>query len=191
MAILSKWHKPEDLEIHNSLKRSFTDIQGLCLNLVECESFPESNSPDMCALCDSIDSGNLSVRSYLSIIWKDSVTHISMVSQFMWKLDFLLCGTYLNETILHIILLHYITISYCFWLALLYSVLYFFFFYQSCSLSLCTVFDAILSKICKVLLINSSANVFVFGDFNVHDKDWLTYSGRIDRPGELWPYSNG
>ena len=27
--------------------------------------------------------------------------------------------------------------------------------------------------------------MFVFGDFNVHYKDWLTYSGRTDRPGEL------
>ena len=27
------------------------------------------------------------------------------------------------------------------------------------------------------LLINPSANLFVFGDFNVHQKDWLTYSG--------------
>ena len=34
-------------------------------------------------------------------------------------------------------------------------------------------------------MINSSANVFVFGDFNVHHKDWLTYSGGTDRPGEL------
>ena len=30
-----------------------------------------------------------------------------------------------------------------------------------------------------------STNVFVFGDFNVHHKDWLTYSGGTDRPGEL------
>ena len=30
-----------------------------------------------------------------------------------------------------------------------------------------------------------SANVFVFGDFNVHHKDWLTYCGGDDRPGEL------
>ena len=29
------------------------------------------------------------------------------------------------------------------------------------------------------------ANVFVFGDFNVHHKDWLTYSGGTNRPGEL------
>ena len=35
----------------------------------------------------------------------------------------------------------------------------------------------------KVLIM--SANVFVFGDFNVHHKDWLTDSGGTDRPGEL------
>ena len=28
--------------------------------------------------------------------------------------------------------------------------------------------------------------MFVFGDFNVHHKDWLTYSGGTDRPGELF-----
>ena len=27
--------------------------------------------------------------------------------------------------------------------------------------------------------------MFVFGDFNVHHKVWLTYSGGTDRPGEL------
>ena len=27
--------------------------------------------------------------------------------------------------------------------------------------------------------------MFVFNDFNVHHKDWLSYSGRTDRPGEL------
>ena len=35
-------------------------------------------------------------------------------------------------------------------------------------------------------MINPSANVFVFGDFNVHHKDWLTYSGGTDRPGKLY-----
>ena len=33
------------------------------------------------------------------------------------------------------------------------------------------------SNIDEVLSINPSANVFVFGDFNVHHKDWLNYSG--------------
>ena len=31
---------------------------------------------------------------------------------------------------------------------------------------------------------NSSPNVFVFVDFNVHHEDWLTYSGGTDRRGE-------
>ena len=47
------------------------------------------------------------------------------------------------------------------------------------------VFYSFSSNIDEVLPINSSANVFVFGDFNVHHKDWLIYSGRTDRPGEL------
>ena len=62
---------------------------------------------------------------------------------------------------------------------------YFFFLYRSPS-ALCTVFDSISSNIDEVLSINPSANVFVFGDFNVHHKDWLTYSGGTDRSGELW-----
>ena len=73
----------------------------------------------------------------------------------------------------------------CFRLALLHSVSYFFFLYQSPSSALSTVFDSISSNIDELLSINSSANVFVFGDFNVHHKDWLTYSSETDRPGEL------
>ena len=46
-------------------------------------------------------------------------------------------------------------------------------------------FDSISSNIDEVLLINPSGNVFVFGDFNVHHKDWLTYSAGTDRPGQL------
>ena len=88
----------------------------------------------------------------------------------------------------------YLTNSYlCFQLALLHPVSQFFFLYQSCSSSLCMVFDAISFNIDEVLSINPSPNVFVFGDFNVHHKDWLTYSGGTDRPGELcyhFPISN-
>ena len=73
----------------------------------------------------------------------------------------------------------------CCWLALLHSVSYFFFLCWSPSLSLCMVFDSFLSNIDEVLLINPSANVFVFGDLNAHHKDWLTYSGGTDRFGEL------
>ena len=47
------------------------------------------------------------------------------------------------------------------------------------------VFDSILSNIDEILSINSSANVFVFGDLNVHNKCWLTYAGGTDRPSKL------
>ena len=67
MAILSKTSKPDNFEVHNSLKLSFENICGLRSNFVHCKSFLESNSPDILALCktnldDSIDSVNLSVR---------------------------------------------------------------------------------------------------------------------------------
>ena len=73
----------------------------------------------------------------------------------------------------------------CFRLGLLHSLSYFFFFFRSPSLSLCTVLDSISSNIDEILSINPSANVFDFGDFNIHRKDWLTYSGGTHRPGEL------
>ena len=73
----------------------------------------------------------------------------------------------------------------CFRLALLHSLSYFFSLYQSLSSALCMVFDSISSKIDEVLLINPTANVFVFGNFSIYHKDWLTYSSGTDRPGKL------
>ena len=72
MAILSKACKPDNFESHNSLKLSFTNIRGLRSNFVDCESFLESNSPDILALCET----NFSLRGYLSLIRKDSITHM-------------------------------------------------------------------------------------------------------------------
>ena len=81
MAILSKACKPDNSESHNSLKLSFTNIQGLRSNFVDCESFLESNSPDIPTLYEtnldgSIVSGNFSVRVYLPLIRKNSSTHM-------------------------------------------------------------------------------------------------------------------
>ena len=47
------------------------------------------------------------------------------------------------------------------------------------------VFGFVSSNIDEVLLINPPAYVFIFGEFNVHHKDWLTYSGGTDRSSEL------
>ena len=97
--MLSKACKPDNFESHNSLKLSFTNIRGLHSNFIDCESFLESNSPKIIALCeknldDSIGSGNFSVRRYLPLFQNDLVL-ICMVLQFMLKKDFLLHGIYL------------------------------------------------------------------------------------------------
>ena len=76
MTILSKGCKPDNFGSHYSLKLSFTNIlalRGLRPNFVECESFLESNSPDILALCetnldDSIDPDIFSVKGYLPLI---------------------------------------------------------------------------------------------------------------------------
>ena len=151
-------------------------------------NFLESKSPDIPALSetnldDSIDFGNFSVRSYLPLVQKDSITpmhglvvYVNEGLPFVWdlslenSLDFYLCSQ----------------------LDLFNSVSYFFFLYWSPSLSLCTVSDSISFNIDEVFLINPSANVFVFGNFNFHHKDWLTYSGGILLQFFYlkWPYSD-
>ena len=81
MAILPKACKPDNFELYNSLKLSFTNIRGLRSNFVDCKSYLGSNTPDILALFetildDSIDSGNFSVTAYLPLIRKDSSTHV-------------------------------------------------------------------------------------------------------------------
>ena len=60
--------------------------------------------------------------------------------------------------------------------------------YQSPS-SLRMVFNIQSSKIDKVLLINTSTNIFVIGHFNIHHKDWLICSDGTENGGK--PYSGG
>ena len=123
-----------------------------------------------------MDSGNFSVSGYLPLIQKDSITQMHGLAGYVKeRLPFAQDLPLENSE----------DSDLCFRLALLHSVSYFFFLCRSHSLLLCTVFDSISSNIDKVLSINPSANVFLFGDFKVHHKDWLTYSGRTDRPGEL------
>ena len=90
MAILSKAFKLDNFESHNSIKLSFMNIWGLCSNFVDCESFLQSNSPDILALFGtnkdiSIDSGSFSVRGYLLLIQKDSTTHVHGLAVYVKK----------------------------------------------------------------------------------------------------------
>ena len=130
---ISKACKPDHFQSHNSLKLSFMNIRGLCWNFVDCESFLGSNSPDILALCetnldDSIDSGNFSVRVYLPLIRNDSSIHMHGLSVYAKEGLRFAQHLYLENS----------AFSYlCFGLALLDSVSYFFFLYESPSLSWC------------------------------------------------------
>ena len=116
------------------------------------------------------------MRGYLSLIQKDSTTHMHGLAVYVKEgLPFARDLSLENSADSYL----------CFRLALLHSVAYFFFLYRSPSSSLCTVFDSILSNIDEILSINPSAIVFIFGDFNVHHMDWITCSGGTKRPGEL------
>ena len=162
MAIPSKAYKPHNFESHNSLKLSFK-------NIPDCDSFLESNSSGILALCetnldDLIYSGHFFVRDYLSLIRKDSSTHIHGLAVYMKEgLPFAWDLPLENSA----------DSDLCFRLALFLSVFYFFFLYQSLLVSLCTVFDFISSNI-DFLSINPYANI-----------DWLNYSGGTDRSVEL------
>ena len=86
MAILSKGCKPGNFES----QLNFLYIQGLCLNFLEYESFLESNSPDILALCDtnfnnSINSGSFTVMGYFPLMRKDSVTHMHDLAVYVNK----------------------------------------------------------------------------------------------------------
>ena len=151
---------------------SFTNIWGLHLNFADFESFLESNSPDIVALSetnldDSINSGNFSVRGYLPLIWKDSSTHIHSASLCEGRTCF--CMGLISRKLCSFVLIFSTGFTSL-------SVLLLF-LYRSPSLSFCTVFDS------NVLI--PSANVFVFGGFNVLHKDWHICSGGADWPGDL------
>ena len=122
MAILSKGCKPDNFDPHSSLKLSFTNIQGLRSNFVECESFLESNVSDILALSetnldDSIDSRNFSVRGYLLLIRKDSMTHMHSLAVYVKEgLLEKLCGFFLmfstGFTSLSVLLLFLLSITF-------------------------------------------------------------------------------
>ena len=137
MTILSKECKTDKFELDNSLKPSFTNIWGLFSNFVDCESFLESNPPDILALCetnldDSIVSGNFSVRGYLLLIWKDLTTHmhdlaVCVKEGLLFAWDLYLENSYILNQIL----------TYVFdWLY--FTQCYFFFLYRSPSSLLCS-----------------------------------------------------
>ena len=102
---------------------------------------------------DSNDSGHFSLRGYLPLIPKDSITRMHGLAVYVKEgIPFAQDRSLENSANSYL----------SFRLTLIHSVSYFFFLYRSPSLCLCTAFDSISSNIDEVLSINPSANVFVF-----------------------------
>ena len=152
MAMLPKACKSENVESHNSLNLSSTNIPCLRSNFFECESFLELNSPDILPLCetdldDSIDSSNISVKGYLPYFEK-IVTHMHGLAVCMKEGHSFARGLSLENS----------DSFFMFPMTLLHSVTYC--SYQSPS-SLCLAFEAF-HVTGEVLTISPSANAFVF-----------------------------
>ena len=178
MVILSKKCEPDNFESHNPLNLSFTNIWCLPSNFAECETFLESNSPDILALCKTNNWFCQFLCERLSFFNPKGFYY-----SYAWSPSLCEGG---NSFVARDLSLETSADSYlCFRLALLHSVFYFFFLYWWLFSSLCTVFESISSNIVEVLSISPSANVFFFGDYNIHHKDWITYSGGTDRSSEL------
>ena len=124
IAILSKACEPDIFKLHNSPMLIFTSIQGLCSDFVDWESFLESNSPEILALCETnqdnlIDSGKFSVGGYLPLIRKDSGTRMhSLAVNVKEELPFAQDLSLENSAV-----------SYLFLTGLLHTVSFFFFLY--------------------------------------------------------------
>ena len=128
-------------------------------------------------MVDSIDSGNVSLRSYLPLIWKDSNTNMHDLAVYM-KEGLPFAQDLSLETLQ---ILPYVF----YWLYFTYRLTSFPPHWLP-SISLWTLFDSISSNIDEVLpIIQSTNNVFIFGDFNIHHKDCLTYFARNYKPGEF------
>ena len=105
MTIVSNVCKPDNLESYNSLKLSFTNIWGLHSNYVGCESFLESNFPDILAYVTQTWKTQLipaisgwGFTFLLFDVQKNSVTHMHSLKVYA-KSDFLFDEAYLKKTL--------------------------------------------------------------------------------------------
>ena len=126
-------------------------------------------------LKDSIDSGHTTGRGYLFSIRKNCVAHMHGLAVYVQGELPLAQDLSLENSEDYLY----------FRQTLFYQMFYHFFLYRSPSSLMCSVFDAISSSIDQVISINSSANLFVFGHFNVYYKDRLTSFSRTDQPSEI------
>ncbi|XP_065680992.1 uncharacterized protein LOC136094820 [Hydra vulgaris] len=153
----------------SSLNLSFTNIRGLRSNFSSVESYLLQSSPDLIALCETnlssaVSSYDLSVDGYLPLIRKDSNSHMLGLGIYISKNSPICRETRFESTDYSFM---------CFCLAPLHSITFLFVLYRSPSSQDCTLLDVISDCIDQALILYSSANIVVVGDFNVHHTEWL------------------
>ena len=145
------------------------------MNFVDCESFLESNSPNILALCEtnldnSIDSGNFSMGGYLPLIWKDSSTHMHDLTVYL-KEGFPFAWDLSLENSADLYVFNWLYFTQC---MTSFSSINHLLCHYARFLILYHLTWKMFSQSTHLLI-----NVFVFGDFDVHHKEWLTYSGEL------------
>ena len=174
---------PTIMSKHKAVKNlpftlSFTNIRSLYSNFSSVEAFLANSSPDLLALSDTNLSPNFadsdfSIPGYLPIIRKDSSTHMHGLAVYARDTLPISREVHLEKPTEPFM---------CFRLSLLHSTSYLFFLYRSPSSQDCSVLDSVSQSIDSALTSYPSANIFVFGDFNAHHKEWLNHD-RSDAAG--------
>ena len=152
----------------------YTNVRGLRGNFTDLEAIMLKNNPDIFTLCetylhDDIQDSDFQLSGYLPIHRKDA-GHMHGLGVYVKS----------NLPIARVtILVDEYKPYMCFRLALLHSAIFIFFWYRSPSSSSCSVVEAVSSNIDKAPILQTSANIMVFGEFNAHNTKGLCHSHTI------------
>ena len=165
---------------HNVLVRAI--LRFSCLQTLRGSSATlcllSTKSPDILALCEtgldeSISDREFDVPGFSTLVTKHD--HLNMHCLGVYIKDGLPCARDTSHEDLNSPFM-------CFRMALLHSTTYLFFLYRPQNEG-SSVLNSIAEQIDNILTHHPSANICVFGDFNVHHVQWLVHSNHTDNVG--------
>ena len=159
---------------------SYSNIRGLRTNFAAVQSFLSTKSPDILALCEtgldeSISDREFDVPGFSTLVTKHDHLNRHMHGLGVYIKDGLPCARDTSHEDLNSPFM-------CFRMALLHSTTYLFFLYRPQNEG-SSVLNSIAEQIDNILIHHPSANICVFGDFNVHHVQWLVHSNHTDNVG--------
>ena len=159
---------------------SYSNIRGLRTNFAAVQSFLSTKSPDILALCETELDESISDREFDVPGFSTPATKHDHLNRHMHGLgvyikDGLPCARDTSHEDLNSPFM-------CFRMALLHSTTYLFFLYRPQNEG-SSVLNSIAEQIDNILIHHPSANICVFGDFNVHHVQWLVHSNHTDNVG--------